>query len=69
LKQQYNHTEESKGQVKQYRREYVEYWDFWDYRPADVSANNGKVRKEQPRQLENKITVEIIRDVRGNGRD
>jgi hypothetical protein len=27
------------------------------------------VHKEQPRQLENKITVEIIRDVRGNGRN
>jgi hypothetical protein len=68
-KKQYNYTEESKRQVKQHRRGYTEYWDFRDYQPVDTSANNGKVHKEQPRQLENKITVEIIRDVRGNGQN
>jgi hypothetical protein len=34
-----------------------------------MSANKGKVHEEQPRQLENKIMVEIIRDVRGNGQN
>jgi hypothetical protein len=32
-------------------------------------ANSGKVHKEQPKQLENQITVEIIRDVRGKGQN
>jgi hypothetical protein len=45
----------------------MEYWNFRDYWPVDVLANSGKLHEEQPRQLENQISVEIIREVRGNG--
>jgi hypothetical protein len=53
-KKQYNYTEESKRQVKQNRREYVEYWDFRDYQTVDVSTNDGKVHKEQTKTIRKK---------------